>query len=157
MRGESLFFPSLRAQQVPDVTNRSKFQQFRVLLPLLRVSWIRSRSYNDGGLSLWSSSLACRDTAAVNTDLCSTDIRADLLERWAQVARDPGVGVCGWLKYEANAGLSSDPVGLEGVFPADTREEPGDEAVSAQDGVAKSSVGDDPDAAKHIQEYVNQG
>ena len=32
--------------------------------------------------------LSCRDTAAVRTDLCSTDIRADLLERWAQVIWD---------------------------------------------------------------------
>ena len=60
--------------------------------------------------------LSCRDTAAVYTDLCSTDIRTNLLERWAQVARHPGVGVYGWLKYGADAELNADPVGLEGVF-----------------------------------------
>ena len=101
--------------------------------------------------------LSCRDTAAVRTGLCSTDIRAHLLERWAQVAQDPGVGVCGWLKFGANAGLCADPVGLDGVFPVDSHEEPGDEALCTQDGVPMSSVADDPEAMKHIQEYVDQG
>ena len=108
-------------------------------------------------LEILAKILSCRDTAAVGTDLCSTDIRADLLERWAQVAQDPGVGVCGWLKFGANAGLCADPVGLQGVFPVDSHEEPGDEALCAQDGVAKRSVADDQEAMKHIWEYVNEG
>ena len=61
------------------------------------------------------------------------------------------------MKLGANAGLSADPTGLKGVFPVDSREEPGDEEFLSQDGIVKGSVADDPEAMKQIQDYVNQG
>ena len=41
---------------------------------------------------IWS----CADTGPVKNDQCSTDIRANLLHRWADAARDPGAAVCEW-------------------------------------------------------------
>ena len=79
--------------------------------------------------------LLCTHSGPVNNDECDTDIRAELLRRWATVARDPGVGVCNRLTRGANAGLSADPEGIDGIFPlADTELEEfeADECISTQ-------------------------
>ena len=79
--------------------------------------------------------LLCTHSRPVNNGECDTDIRAELLRRWATVARDPGVGVCNWLTRGANAGLSADPEGIDGIFPlADTEceEFEADECIPTQ-------------------------
>ena len=71
--------------------------------------------------------LRCSDTEPVNMGECSTNIRAELLKRWSGAARDPRTGVCEWLKFGANAGLSADPTGIDGVFTrADDKTSPND-------------------------------
>ena len=52
----------------------------------------------------------------MKNDECDTDIRTELLRKWAIVARDQGVGVCNWLTHGANVGMSADPEGIHGIF-----------------------------------------
>ena len=99
--------------------------------------------------------LLCTHSGPVNNDECDTDIRAELLRRWATVARDPGVGVCNWLTRGANAGLSADPEGIDGIFPlADTELEEfeADECISTQ-----SAESLDNDSMEQIEGYAKKG
>ena len=99
--------------------------------------------------------LLCSHSGPVNNDECDTDIRAELLRRWATVARDPGVGVCNWLSRGANAGLSADPEGIDGIFPlADTEFEEfeADECIPTQ-----SAESLDNDSMEHIEGYAKKG
>ena len=100
--------------------------------------------------------LRCSHIEPVDTNGCSTNIRAGLLERWAEVARDPGTGVCEWLKFGANAGLSADPTGTDGVFPR------ADDKFSAsdclyEDFVAHSKAAQDDEAKNQMRQYADQG
>ena len=61
--------------------------------------------------------LLCTDYGPVDNDECDTDIRAEPNKRRASVARDPGVGVCDSLTLAANARMSADPQGIDGIFP----------------------------------------
>ena len=61
--------------------------------------------------------LQCTHSGPVDNDVCDTDIRAELLRRWATAARDPGAGVCDWLTQGAYAGMCADPEGVDGIFP----------------------------------------
>ena len=100
--------------------------------------------------------LRCSHIEPVDTNDCSTNIRAGLLERWAEVARDPGTGVCEWLKFGANAALSADPTGIDGVFPR------ADDKFSAsdclyEDFVAHSKAAQDDEAKNQIRQHADQG
>ena len=60
--------------------------------------------------------LLCTDTDPVCNRQCSTDIRASILHRWANAARDRGAAVCDWLKSGVNAGMTADPYKVSMVF-----------------------------------------
>ena len=86
----------------------------------------------------------------------STDIRANLLHRWENAARDPGAAVCEWLKLGANAGLTADPCGVDGIFPrAGEEDEP--DATFDYDFTTHSCAADDDEAAEQIQQYADRG
>ena len=100
--------------------------------------------------------LSCTDTSSVNNNHCTTDIRANLLHRWADAARDPGAEVCEWLKSGANAGLTADPYGIDGIFPrAGDEDEP--DANFDDDFTAHSCAANDEEAAKQIRQYADRG
>ena len=100
--------------------------------------------------------LHCSDTEPVDTGECSTNIRAELLNRWADAARDPGTGVCEWLKFGAHAGLSADPTGIDGVFTrADDKTSPS--GCLFEEFVAHSKAAQDDEGKDQIRQCADQG
>ena len=88
--------------------------------------------------------------------LTRANICAELLKRWTDAARDPGAGVCEWWKFGANAGLSADPTGIDGVFPrADDKTSPSD--CLFEEFVAHSKAAQDDEDKDQIRQYADQG
>ena len=78
------------------------------------------------------------------------------MKRWADAARDSGTGVCEWLKFRANAGLSADPGGIDGVFlRADDKTSPSD--CLFEEFVAHSKAAQDEEAKDQIRQNADQG
>ena len=99
--------------------------------------------------------LAGVDVEPVDNGDSTTDIRAALLERWATVASDPGVGVSSWLKQGANAGLAADPTGIDKTF---TRAQDGEnleeQLISDTEFEAHSTAGSAQRRAKNSENLL---
>jgi hypothetical protein len=61
--------------------------------------------------------LGTDDVGPVQNETCSSPIRAGLLYRWAQLAKDPAAESCRWLWEGAPGGLEEMPEHIDGIFP----------------------------------------
>ena len=92
----------------------------------------------------------------MNNDVCDTDIRAELLSRWATAARDPGTGVCDWLTQGAHAGMCADPEGVDGIFPR--ADEENQEDFETEEYIPIRDADDvDLDSLEQIEGYEKKG
>ncbi len=94
--------------------------------------------------------LGCDDLGPVTGD-CSTQIRAGLLRRWADLAGDPGAGVTDWLRRGAAAGIEEDPSHVDGIFPkaAPEADRAPPDVPEPEDGYVRTLPGD-RDAEEHL-------
>lgn len=105
--------------------------------------------------------LGARSIEAVDNDMCTTPIRADLLHRWAILAEDPGAAACTWLWSGAPGGLEETPSEVDGVFPrASDQEEvcdPNEVCQPADEFTNYSAFERDEAALSEILEYERKG
>ena len=92
----------------------------------------------------------------MNNDDCDTDVRAELLRRWAAAARDPGTGVCDWLTQGAYAGMCADPEGVGGIFLS--ADEESQEDFEAEEYIPNHDADDvDLDSLEQTEGYEKKG
>ena len=96
--------------------------------------------------------LSCDDAGPISNTRCSTDIRANLLRRWAHVAQDPGISVCDWLTNGAPAGIAAEHRGRDDIFSRADEDDPDDVAMDANF-VARSTAAHVPEAARQSEDY----
>jgi hypothetical protein len=92
---------------------------------------------------------------------CSTCIRGDLLQRWAEAAEDPGRGVCAWLRQGAPAGIYEFPE-LDAIFPISAKAgapavSPHELASDAGSFVNYQGFEHDDDAVSEVRAYADKG
>jgi hypothetical protein len=107
--------------------------------------------------------LGARSGEPVCNGVCQTGIRAELLDRWAELAQDKGRPVVKWLWEGAPAGVLELPVEVDDIFPKteETDENPPSSSDSLDtdfDGFSNYSAFDgDRVAEQEVLSYVKKG